>query len=100
MEKWVIDKDSERTAKASISNEVAALKKWNKFQTVVTANPFFHPKHKRIVKLKATTYPTGTYRYKDEPLRVVYYPDKKHKIVYPLEAATATKISYKRRSSR
>lgn len=100
MDKWIIDKDSEQKAKSSISEEVAALKKWGKFQTAVATNPFFHPKHKRIVKFKTTTYPPETYRYKDEPLRVVYYPDKKSKIVYPLEAGTSTKMSYKRRSSR
>ena len=51
MEKWTIDKESEETAKASISGIEKAIKKWKKFRTAVTENPFHHPKHRRIAKI-------------------------------------------------
>jgi len=100
MEKWTLDEDTAKTVKADIVDNPHALKKWDKFKTVVVENPFYHAKHKRIKKLKISSYPKGTYRYKDEPLRVVYYPEKKKKIVYPLAAGTATNIDYKKRSKK
>ena len=100
MEKWEIDAEYAETAKTDIAGDEKALKKWPKFESAVTDNPFYHPKPKRIEKLKATAYPDGTWRYKDEPLRVVYYPDKKSRIVYPLAAGTATDIPYKIRSKK
>ena len=100
MEKFIIDKESAKKAKATISNTMAS-KKWPKFENAVTENPFHHPKPKRIKKLKeGTSFPPGTYRYKDEPLRVVYYPDKKAHVVYPLAAGTATDIPYKKKSKK
>lgn len=100
MEKWKIDVEYAKRAKASISSDERALKKWPKFETAVTEDPYHHPKPKRIVKLKATDFPEGTWRYRDDPLRVVYYPNKEERIIYPLEAATATNISYKKRSKK
>jgi len=100
MDKWEIDAESAEMAKTSISSDERALKKWKKFETAVAKNPFHHPKPKRIEKLQSSTYPKGTWRFKDEPLRVVYYPNKETKVVYPLEAGTATNISYKRRSKK
>jgi mRNA-degrading endonuclease RelE of RelBE toxin-antitoxin system len=44
--------------------------------------------------------PKGTYRYRDDPLRVVYYPDKEKRIIYPLAAGTATDIPYKKKSKK
>ena len=100
MKKWTIDKDSAESVKASIDKDKLALKKWSKFENSVTEDPFYHPKYRRIAKLKATSYPTGTYRYRDDPLRVVYFPEGLKKIVYPLEAGTVTDISYKKRSKK
>ena len=98
MEKWIIDKESSDTAKGDLSDP-RAIKKWTVFEANVAANPFFHPKHKRIAKLPSkSVYPKGTYRYRNDPLRVVYYPDKEDRTVYPLAAGTATDIAYKRRS--
>ena len=99
MDKWIIDKNSAEEAKVSITSNTLALKKWSSFEKDVSDNPFFHPKHRRITKLKMS-YPSGTYRYRKDPLRVVYYPDKEKRVVFPLEAATATDISYKKRSSK
>jgi mRNA-degrading endonuclease RelE of RelBE toxin-antitoxin system len=100
MDKWIIDKKSAVEAKVSITSDTLALKKWSSFERDVSDNPFYHPKHKRIRKLKVSSYPPGTYRYKKEPLRVVYYPDKVKRVVFPLEAGTATDMSYKKRSSK
>lgn len=100
MDKWIIDKNYAEEAKVSITSNTLALKKWSSFERDVSDDPFYHPKPKRIRKLKGSSYPTGTYRYKKEPLRVVYYPDKVERVVFPLEAGTATDISYKKRSSK
>ncbi len=100
MEKFIIDKKMAEQAKATISDTLA-FKKWPKFENAVTKNPFYHPKPKRIKKMEAgTSFPPGTYRYKDEPLRVVYYPNKEDRVVYPLAAGTATNISYKKKSKK
>ena len=100
MDKWLIDKESADEAKATISNALA-IKKWPKVEDAVAENPFFHPKPKRIRKLKeGTSFPHGTYRFRDDPLRVVYYPEKKKRIVYPLDASTATDIAYKKKSKK
>lgn len=73
-------------------------KRWEDFERDVTKSPYFHPKPLRIVKLKDSSFPKGTYRYKKEPIRVIYYPEKTKKIIYPLEVATASTVSYKKRS--
>jgi len=98
--KWILDNDVAQTVEVDIAKNQYALKKWNKFKTVVINDPFYHPKPKRIKKLKTTTYPKGSYRYKDEPLRVVYYPEKSTKTVYPLAVGTSTNIPYKKRSKK
>jgi len=98
MEKYTIHEESAKQVKATISDPLAS-KKWPKFETAIAENPFYHPKYRRIKKLEeGTSFPPGTYRFKDEPLRVVYYPNKEQRVVYPLAAGTATDISYKKRS--
>ncbi|MBL6995966.1 hypothetical protein [Desulfobacula sp.] len=100
METFTVDKESAKRAKATISDPLAE-KKWPKFEMSVADNPFYHPKHRRIVKLeKGTGFPPGTYRYSDNPLRVVYYPNKETHTVYPLAAGTATNIPYKKKSKK
>ena len=98
MEKWTIDEESAKEAKTSLKSHPDALKKWPKFETDVSNDPFFHPNHRRISKLEGTQFPKGSYRYRYDPLRVVYYPEKADRIVYPLDAGTSTDISYKKRS--
>jgi len=100
MDKWEIDAEYADQVKSSILKNERALKKWPKFVTAVTANPFYHSKSKRIEKMFATTYPPGSWRYKDEPLRVVYFPDKETRTIYPLEAGTTLDMAYKKRSKR
>jgi hypothetical protein len=59
METFTVDKESAERAKATISDPLAE-KKWPKFEISVTDNPFYHPKHRRIVKLeKGTGFPPG-----------------------------------------
>jgi len=100
MKIFTVDKKSAKQAKATISDPLAA-KKWPKFEGSVAENPFYHPKPRRIVKLeKGTSFPPGTYRYRDDPLRVVYYPNKETHTVYPLAAGTATDIPYKKKSKK
>lgn len=82
--------------KATSTKELS--KKWEYFVRDVTANPYHHTKQKRIVKLRDDTFPKGTWRYRHNPLRVVYYPEGSAKIIYPLEVASVTKVSYKKRS--
>lgn len=100
MEPWKIDEKSSAATKADLVDPLAA-KKWPSFEANVADNPFFHPKAKRIKKLeKGTSFPDGTYRYRNDPLRVVYYPDKDDRTVYPLAAGSASNIAYKKKSKK
>jgi mRNA-degrading endonuclease RelE of RelBE toxin-antitoxin system len=83
---------------AEYKSDTQLSKRWLDFERDVTANPYRHPKHKRIARLKDSRFPKGTYRYRNEPIRVVYFPEGKKKIVYPLAVGTATDIPYKKRS--
>ena len=99
MDKWKIDVKYKAEVFGSISSDSILVKMWASFESDVTTNPFFHPKRNRIKKLKGkTSYPPGAHRYRKDPLRVVYIPEKETKIIYPLEAATTTQISYKKRT--
>jgi len=73
--------------------------KWEDFERDITTDPYHHTKYRRIVKLKDTkTYPPGAYRYRKDPLRVVYFPEGKTKIIYPLEVGSYKDMAYKKRS--
>ncbi len=98
MHEWRMDEETAEEAKKSISQYKNALKKWKKYEAAVTQDPFFHPKHRRIKKLKIPSYPEGTWRYRDDPLRAVYWPDKKAQTVYTLEAGTVSTAGYKKKS--
>jgi|SRR3972149_9470356 len=99
MNKWIIDEEYKTEVYNTIKGDSILVKKWTSFEKDVTNNPYFHPKPKRIEKLKGkTSFPPGSYRYKKEPLRVVYIPEGSTRMIYPLEAATATSISYKKRT--
>ena len=97
-EKWVIDKESAEEVKSDVTDQYA-LKKWKKYESDVTDSPFFHPKPKRIKKLAGSKFPPGAYRYRNDPLRVVYYPQKGDRTIFTLGAGSASNISYKKRSS-
>jgi mRNA-degrading endonuclease RelE of RelBE toxin-antitoxin system len=99
MAPYQIDTESAEKEKKTLSDP-QAQKKWPKYEATVSENPFHHPKHKRIEKLKGTAFPPGSYRYSDNPLRVVYYPNKETETVYTLSAGTATDIAYKKRSKK
>ncbi len=99
MNTWKMDKLYEKKAKASISSDPQALKKWDSYVSTVIDNPFYNSKHRRIAKLKGPNY-KGLYRYKREPLRVVYRPNKSSRTIFTLEAGTATKIGYKKKSNK
>lgn len=76
-------------------------KRWKDFERDVTHNPYYHPKPKRIEKLKDTSFGKGKlWRYRNEPIRVVYYPEGREKIIYPISVTNATDAPYKRRSSK
>ena len=102
MEKWTVDEKTETSAevRATVSADSELEKQWPHFKADVAVNPFYHPKPKRIAKLKGTQFPPGTHRYKKNVLRVVYFPDKPSKTIFPLEAARVEDVSYKKRSSR
>jgi len=98
MDRWIIDEEFAAEAKAQI-RDPRAEKKWPSFEADVAANPFYHPVYRRIKKLRpGSGFPSKAYRYKKERLRVVYYPNKEDRTVYPLAAGTASTIAYKRRS--
>lgn len=100
MEKWIVDPESAEEAKAGLSDE-SALKKWPSFEADVAENPFYNATPKRIAKLKrGSGYPDKTYRYRKDPLRVIYIPNRDNNVVYPIEAASASSASYKRRSKK
>jgi len=99
--KWAIaylDEKHKKEIEGRYKSDTQLEKRWKDFERDVTQNPYYHTKYKRIVKLKDSPYPEGSYRYKNEPIRVVYYPEKSNNIVYPLAVGTATDIPYKRRS--
>ena len=99
--KWTIDVPSRDEAKVSIRKKQAALEKCQNYLDDVALNPLYSPVHRRITKLKgSTSYPEGSYRYRKDPLRVVYFPEKSTQTVYTLEAATADSASYKIRSKK
>jgi len=100
MDKWILDEETKNTVfEESIKGNDTLVQKWDYFKADVTKDPYYNPKPKRIVKLKGkTTFPGELYRYKREPLRVIYYPDGSTKTVYTIEAATTTQISYKKRT--
>jgi|GEM_PF-2027152 hypothetical protein len=101
-EKWTIDSTAETSVEvlATVGADSDLKKNWPSFERDVADNPFYHPKPGRIAKLEGTHFPAGTHRYKKNVLRVVYLPDKPSKKVFPLEAARAVDVSYKKRSSR
>lgn len=101
--KWKIgyrDKKHQKQIEKKYQSDTSLENRWGHFEKDVTQNPFYHAKPKRIEKLRDTSFPGGTWRYRNDPIRVVYYPEKKDKIVYPLEVATVTSVSYKKKSSR
>lgn len=94
------DEAHEQEIREQYTSDSRLEKLWPSFERDVTTNPYHHHKHKRIVKMKDSSFQKGTYRYKKEPMRVVYYPEGKEKVIYPLEVAKAEDISYKKRSSK
>jgi len=70
------------------------------FETDVTTDPFRHRVRKRIASIQPEKrrYPEGSYRWRKSNLRIVYFPDKDDHTIYPLDAATASDIGYKKRS--
>lgn len=98
--KWIIDEESENEAKEKIRDKQDALKKWESYVRDVSNNPFYSSTLYKIKKLKGSSYPEGTYRYRKDPLRVIYFPEKSSQTVYTLDAATADSASYKIRSKK
>jgi mRNA-degrading endonuclease RelE of RelBE toxin-antitoxin system len=101
--KWTIgyvDDEHEKDIISRATSTIEFSKKWTHFVQDVTDNPHYHPKPHRIRKLKDSTFPKGTWRYRHDPIRVVYYPEGQTKIVYPLEVSSATDISYKKKSKK
>ena len=99
MDPYKIDRESAEKEKGTLSDP-EAIKKWPKYEASVAADPFFNPKPKRIKKLKGESFSPGIYRFRDDPLRVVYYPDKETRTVITLSAGTAIDISYKKKSKK
>lgn len=99
MDNWIIDEEQKEVVFDSIKHDQTLVKKWSSFESDVTKNPYYHPKFRRIVKLKGkTAFPPGSYRYKKDPLRVVYIPEGSTQTIYLLEAASVTDVSYKKRT--
>lgn len=72
------------------------------FEHDVTTNPFFCKEDPdRIQKLRWSGkvsdagYPRGSYRWKQEQLRIVYSINKSERVVTPLDADTAGEIGYR-----
>jgi mRNA-degrading endonuclease RelE of RelBE toxin-antitoxin system len=98
--RWKIgyqDDDHEKEIKDKANSTAELAKRWKDFERDVTINPYYHHKKGRIEKLKDTAY-KGNYRYRNEPIRVVYYPEGATKTVYPLNVGSSTDIKYKKRS--
>ncbi len=100
--KWIIGYQNEKHKKEIIDKATSTAelsKRWEDFERDVTRNPYYHPKRGRIEKLKDTSF-KGSFRYRNEPIRVVYYPEGKTKTVFPLDVGTPTDIKYKKKSSK
>lgn len=100
--KWTIGYEDENHKKEILDKATSTAelsKRWDDFERDVTINPYYHSKKGRIEKLKDTSF-KGNFRYRNEPIRVVYYPEGKTKIIYPLDVGTATDIKYKKKSSK
>ncbi len=66
------------------------------FEADVTDNPYHHSTPDKIVKLRPQDYyPDQSYRWKKKDLRIVYLPQKKEKLILPLDADTAGSIGYR-----
>lgn len=102
--KWEIgylDEKHKKKIEKEYQSNTQLEKRWGNFEADVTQDPYYHPKPKRIEKLKDTkSFPKGSYRYRRDPIRVVYYPEKKNKIIYPLAVTNATAAPYKIRSKK
>ena len=70
------------------------------FETDITKDPYHHLKPGKITKIEREIdrYPIGTYRWKKSDLRIIYFPQKEDHTIYPLDAATASSVRYKKRS--
>jgi len=96
-----IDSQHRKEIESQYKSNTALTKRWGDFVRDVTGNPHYHPKQRRIAKLKdKKAFPPGTWRYRNEPIRVVYFPKSSTKEIFPLEVSTADKVSYKKRSSK
>jgi mRNA-degrading endonuclease RelE of RelBE toxin-antitoxin system len=69
------------------------------FERDVKTNPLYHPKDRRIRKMKGEEY-KGLYRWKESNTKVIYFPQAPQKTVFVVETGTATGISYKKKSSK
>jgi hypothetical protein len=69
------------------------------FESDVTTNPFYHQKRRKITKIEReiARYPRNSYRWNKSDLRIVYYPHKTDRTIFPLDASTASGARYKKR---
>ena len=96
-----IDERSKKKIQKVCQSSTLMEKKWEAFKNDVSSNPYFHPKRNRIKKLKTkSSFPENTWRYRNDPIRVAYFPKGETKTVYPLEVASATTASYKVKSKK
>jgi len=100
--KWKIgyqDEEHEKEITGKANSTADLSERWKDFERDVTNDPFYHPKFRRIMKLKDTSF-KGYWRYRKDPIRVVYYPEGSTKTIYPLDIGTSTDIRYKKKSSK
>ena len=91
------EKKIEKKIKLLSKSGETIIKKWKKFEADVTDNPYQNDTFKRIVKLRPGSGFPDAYRYRNDPLRVVYLPKGEEKVIYPLAVGTTTDIPYKKR---
>lgn len=100
-QEWNLDfesDDTEQEYQDFFKRHPGQRKNQTKFEVDIKADPFFHPKHKRIRKMKGDY--AGLYRWKESNTRVIYHPHRPDKTVYVIETGTATGISYKKRGKK
>lgn len=70
------------------------------YENDVTADPFRHRHPGRIteVEKEIARYRKGCYRWKNNQVRIVFFPDKTNATIYSLDANTPAQIKYKKRS--
>lgn len=75
-------------------------RRWETFKKVIVVSPYHNSVPKTIAKLKSKEPQSNRYRYRNDPVRIIYFVVDSTKQVFPIEINRADDVSYKKRSKR